>query len=98
MKLSAAEVAILRALAQGDTLKAHRDLEGNKVVKLHPLEAGDALIVEAALVERLTRKRMIDSNKKFPAATFLLTEKGRAVAEKLMGGDIAPLGAENFVR
>lgn len=61
------------------TLKAHRDIEGRKEFWLHPLE-GEAQSVDAETVARLVAQGLIDSNKKFPAATFWLTEAGRRAA------------------
>jgi hypothetical protein len=70
---------ILAAMAAGWTLKAHRDLEGSKAFWLHPLE-GEAVAVKAEAVARLVEAGLIDSNKKFPAATFWLTEAGKRAA------------------
>jgi hypothetical protein len=67
---------VLAALAAGWSLKAHRDLEGNKDYRLHPLE-GEPAAVRAETVAALVEQGLIDSNKKFPAATFWLTAKGR---------------------
>lgn len=55
-------------------MKSHRDLEGRKVYLLHPLE-GLPVPVASALVERLYELGLIDSNKKFPVATYWLTAK-----------------------
>ncbi len=63
-------------MGSGWTLKAHRDIEGRKEFRLHPLE-GEAEAVDGAAVARLVAQGLIDSNKKFPAATFWLTEAGR---------------------
>jgi hypothetical protein len=68
--------SVLRAMAAGWTLKAHRDLEGGKRYLLHPL-AGAPEAVDGAAVQRLVAQGLIDSNKKFPAATFWLTPAGR---------------------
>ena len=70
---------VLRAMASGWTLKAHRDLEGGKIYRLHPLD-GEAKVVRAELVQELVARGLLDSNKKFPAATFWLTEPGRRAA------------------
>jgi hypothetical protein len=78
--MSGEQVRILRAAANGWTLKAHRDLEGGKVYRLHPLE-GEAEVVRAEAVLALVERGLLDSNKKFPAATFWLTELGRRAAE-----------------
>ena len=77
LRLSGTHKTLLRAIAHGDVLKAHRDLEGVKVYKLHPLDGAEQEI-EPAVVAYLCDHDLIDSNKKFPAATFWLTEKGSA--------------------
>ena len=66
-------------MAGGWTLKSHRYLDGGKVYRLHPLD-GPAATVRRATVELLQNHGLIDSNKKFPAATYWLTEKGQALA------------------
>lgn len=78
--MAANEGHVLRAIAGGHTLKVHRTLDGEKVYRLHPLHEGEAETIEGRVVEALREKGLIDSNKKFPAATYLLTEKGRAAA------------------
>ena len=77
VKLTPAHRTLLQRMAAGCTLKAHRDLEGRKDYRLHPLE-GEAEPVRAATVEALAAAGLIDSNKKFPAATFWLTPAARA--------------------
>jgi hypothetical protein len=77
MRLTAEQRTLLRAMANGSTLKAHRYLDGTKEYRLHPLDR-PAEIVERSVVEVLQEHGLIDSNKKFPAATFWLTEAGRA--------------------
>ena len=78
--LTGEQVRILRAVAGGWTLKAHRDVDGGKVYRLHPLE-GTAEVVRAEAVLGLVERGLLDSNKKFPAATFWLTDLGRQTAE-----------------
>ena len=73
---------MLRAILSGWTLKAHRDLDGAKVYRLHPLR-GDIETVAASSVQSLVSSGLLDRNKKFPAATFWLTEAGRRTAERL---------------
>ncbi len=65
-------------------LKAHRDIEGGKVCILHLLD-GDEEIIPPAAVEYLVEHGLIDSNKKFPAATFWLTEKGKQFVARRHG-------------
>jgi hypothetical protein len=77
MPLPAPEAQLLRAMAAGSTLKVHRDMDGHKDFVLHPLK-GAPEPVPAAVAVALVEAGLIDSNKKFPAATFWLTERGRA--------------------
>ena len=84
MKLSQSDKRVLLALASGCALKSHRDVEGVKVYQLHPL-GGPAQAVERATIESLQDQELIDSNKKFPAATYWLTEKGRGVVAAIGG-------------
>ncbi len=70
---------ILRAMLDGATLKVHRTLDGKKTYTLHPLNGPDE-IVDRAAIETLKRHGLIASNMKFPAATYVLTERGTAAA------------------
>ncbi len=74
---SSAEAHVLAAIAAGWTLKDHRYLDGRKEYRLHSL-AGVVEPVAPEIVQALVEGGMIDSNKKFPAATFWLTDKGRS--------------------
>jgi len=62
-------------MREGATLKAHRTLDGEKTHRLHPLN-GEPEIVERRVVESLVDFGLIQSNLKFPAATYVLTEDG----------------------
>ena len=86
MALYETEEDVLRALAEGWLLKSHRYLDGTKVFRLHPL-TGDPVTVDARVVEALVKRQLVTSNQKFPAATYLLTEKGRALAASLKALD-----------
>jgi hypothetical protein len=97
LKLSTAEQQILQAMVEGSTLKAHRYLDGDKVYQLHPLD-GPSQTVDKAVVNSLKRRQFIDSNKKFPAATYLLTGQGRSIAVSLSGTKRQPLSARNYSR
>lgn len=77
MKLTAAQQQLLQAIAAGQVLKSHRDIDGRKEYRLHAI-AGQFQIVEREVVETLQDAGLIDSNKKFPAATYWLTAAGRA--------------------
>jgi hypothetical protein len=82
MKLSVTQQQVLLALAAGQRLKSHRYLSGLKVFRLHPLD-GQPQPVRRATVESLCKRGLIDSNKKFPAATYWLTEQGRRLVAAL---------------
>jgi uncharacterized protein YjhX (UPF0386 family) len=88
---------VLLAVAEGATLKAHRDIDGNKQYVLHPLGEGDKIRVERRIAERLRKGGYIYGNQKFPAATYLLTDKGRRAIKDLVDGEIKPLGAREFL-
>ncbi|MGF1506987.1 MAG: hypothetical protein ACFB51_17910 [Anaerolineae bacterium] len=87
---------ILLAMAEGATLKAHRDADGGKQIMLHPLGDADPVPVRWRPAERLRRGGYIYGNQKFPAATYLLTDKGRAAVADKIDGTIRPLGAREF--
>lgn len=77
MRLTAAHRQLLRAMADGRTLKAHRYLDGSKEYRLHDTQQ-QSDIIDRKTVEALLERGLIDSNKKFPAATYWLTGAGRA--------------------
>ena len=89
-KRRAAETALLTALLGGAVLKAHRDLDGTKIHKLHQPGQPPSVVNEPT-VRRLEQHQLIQSNLKFPAATYLLTEQGATLARVLAGGQGAPL-------
>lgn len=82
MKLTAEHWRLLKALAAGHTLKAHRDIDGGKEFRLHFTDGRPPETLERRWADELTEAGLIDSNKKFPAATFWLTEKGKLVSSK----------------
>jgi hypothetical protein len=75
MQLAPAQVELLQAIAGGLTLKSHRDLDGRKEYRLHALD-GQSSPVAWETVEDLQAAGLIDSNKKFPSATYWLTGAG----------------------
>ena len=83
VQLSATQSKVLRALAAGSMLKSHRYLSGAKVHKLYSLD-GTAETIRRSTVQCLSRHGLIESNKKFPVATYLLTDKGRTLAAGLL--------------
>lgn len=91
---------VLVAIVNGAHLKAHRHLDGQKVHKLHFVQPdlgqdNQELVIADAVVDNLRSRGLIDSNMKFPAATYLLTDKGAEVARKLAGASTAPLTVHN---
>ena len=82
MHLTPLQKKILLAMSRGCTLKSHRDVEGNKVFQLHA-PGGEVEAAEWEAVEHLQDHGLIDSNKKFPAATYWLTDKGQALVTRL---------------
>lgn len=94
-KLSAEQQEIVRAIADGGTLKSHRYLDGRKIYRLHPLH-GEAYEVDPKTIDDLRRRGLLDSNKKFPAATYLLTQGGRRLATELAPAKTLPLSPQNF--
>lgn len=87
---------ILRSLAAGSTLKMHRTVDGEKVYKLHPLDGAPPEALSDALVEGLRQQKLIQSNLKFPAAVYLLTDKGLALARTLVDQAKLPVSARNY--
>ena len=86
MRLTSAQRRVLLAMANQYSLKSHRDIDGNKVYRLHALD-GASEDVSPALVQALCDKGLIDSNKKFPASTYWLTDFGKLITM------IAPAGS-----
>lgn len=83
--VSAEGKRLLLAIAQGWTLKSHRYLDGQKEYKLWSPE-GETEEIAYELVQSLIDQKFITTNQKFPAATFLLTNKGKAFVENLDQG------------
>lgn len=76
MQFTQHQCGLLKAIASGQRLKDHRDLEGGKVYRLYALDE-TSQTVDAADVAALVEAGMLSSNKKFPAATYWLTEQGQ---------------------
>ena len=82
-RLSVDEIGVLLALHQGAALKSHRYLDGRKVYQLHPL-SGLTELVDSTTIQRLRSHNLIQSNHKFPAATYALTEVGMQRLDETM--------------
>jgi hypothetical protein len=94
-KLASEARDLLGELAAGAALKVHRDVDGGKVYRLHPL-TGAAREVDERLVADLRRRGLIESNMKFPAATYLLTEKGGREADRLVQRRGRPISSRSY--
>jgi hypothetical protein len=88
VRLTTEERTLLGALLGGCHLKVHRTVDGTKTYRLHGLQPADepgqaaacGQELPAARVEFLEHGGYLQSNMKFPAATLLLTERGRRAA------------------
>lgn len=76
MWLTKAQKKMLGALLQGATLKSHRYLDGIKVYQLHALDGTSETVAKRTVIA-LRLRGYLQSNHKFPAATYVLTAKGR---------------------
>ncbi len=83
VSLSESQRQIIFKMAQGMRLKDHRDIEGNKRFVIYaPDGRGDCVARED--VEALVDAGLISSNKKFPSATYWLTEAGKALVKNML--------------
>jgi hypothetical protein len=82
VRLSRSEQAIILAISQGALLKSHREVDGRKMFRLHE-PSGNWQPVSSRDVRRLRAAGLLDSNKKFPVATFWLTNEGRRTLTSL---------------
>lgn len=98
MRLSKAEQHVLAALVSGRHLKSHRYLDGTKHYALHDAAYHTSEPVDGATVDKLRERGLIAGNMKFPAATYLLTPHGAAVAESLAQAPLKPLLARMIPR
>ncbi len=96
MRLTAAHQALLLALIDGQTLKVHREVDGAKRYRLHPLDGAPPSEVDGRLVSELLDGRLLESNMKFPAAVFLLTPQGVRIAADLRPATSLPVGPRAF--
>lgn len=96
--ISAEQQVVLAAVFNGSALRSHRDLEGNKCYLLHTENTKAVKIGRQSILD-LRNKRLLETNHKFPSATFLLTSRGNAVAAQLSDdAGSNPLTARGFIR
>jgi len=99
MNLTRKHKQILIALAEGRILKTHRDINGKKTVRLHSLDDHDDFeVIPRAAIDLLKEHGLIDSNKKFPAATYFLTEYGKDVTQSLTGEEVKTVGPVGYIK
>lgn len=87
--LTRPERSLITALADGYTLKSHRELSGDKRYTLYPPsdQTGETpQEVPYDRVQSLLDRKLITTNQKFPAATFLLTNKGQRISRRRLRG------------
>lgn len=95
--LSAEQQKTLIAIHQGIALRSQRDIEGKKIYELR----GESSVEPVALktVLGLRKKGLVETNHKFPSATFLLTTHGEQIAAQLTGEQGSnPVSARDFVQ
>lgn len=88
--LSGPQRRLLAQIAGGARLKDHRDIEGGKHYTLS-VDTTEPVKVKAGMVEALVERGLIDSNKKFPSATYWLTDEGKRVAAGMAADRHGPL-------
>lgn len=96
--LDAAAQHVLVAVHEGWALRSQRDLEGNKRYLLQQAGAEEQPVARDVVLY-LREHGLLETNHKFPAATFLLTSKGSTAAAELAGtAGSHPVSARNFTR
>ena len=88
--LSEPQRKLLAQIAGGARLKDHRDIEGGKRYSL-TIDMDKPRVVRATWVDGLVENGLIDSNKKFPSATYWLTEAGKRAAAAMEADRHGPL-------
>ena len=88
--LSEPQRRLLAQIAGGARLKDHRDIEGGKRYTL-TVDTAKPVEVRAGLIEALVAHGLIDSNKKFPSATYWLTDAGKRVTAGMAADRHGPL-------
>ena len=96
MRPSPAQRQLLIAMQAGGRLRMERTLDGAKAYRIYAPDNPEGEAILAALVQRLERAGLIESNMKFPAATFMLTDEGVRLASQLTGSTVEPVGPRRF--
>lgn len=72
---------VLNGLGNGWVLKSRRELNGKKEFVLQTPN-GERKRINPKAIYILRKKGLVDSNKKFPVATFYLTDLGREILQE----------------
>lgn len=88
-RLNSADYELIGSLNDGFMLKSHRYLNGEKRYTLYSPE-GRKRDLSWQQVQKLLDFKIITTNQKFPAATFLLTNLGQSLAK---GGQTRGIGS-----
>lgn len=86
----AADYSLIDKLQAGYTLKSHRNLEGEKKYILYSPD-GEQTGLAWKQVQKLIQLKIITTNQKFPAATFLLTNLGQSLATGKKGRGVGSI-------
>ncbi|MFT5196615.1 MAG: hypothetical protein ACI9EW_000793 [Cellvibrionaceae bacterium] len=78
-RLTTADFNLIGKLNNGYTLKSHRYLDGAKRYTLYSPDGAKNDVLWGH-VQKLLKLKIITTNQKFPAATFLLTSLGQSLA------------------
>jgi hypothetical protein len=97
MRPSPAQYQILIAMQAGGRLRVERTLDGAKAYRIYAPDNPEGEELGVALVQSMERAGLIESNMKFPAATFMLTDAGVGLAAQLTGSTVEPVGPRRFV-
>ena len=87
--------SVLEWMAHGAVLKIHRDVDGSKRYLVHPLD-GAPIPIGSVTISRMKRTGLICSNQKFPASTYLLTEKALALLNLTEQDGPIPISPRGF--
>jgi hypothetical protein len=96
MRPSARQRALLIALLDGYSLKVHRTVDGEKIYRLHSPNGIGAETALDYVVTSLEQQGLIISNMKFPAATYMLTDRGVELAASFTHASHLPAGPRNY--
>lgn len=96
MRPTAKQQALLTALLEGCALKVHRTVDGEKIYRLHAPDGASAEPMLDYVVTSLERQGLIVSNMKFPAASYMLTDRGAELAMAFAQTTHLPTGPRNY--